>query len=234
MLPRLLPSQGTWSCCWFLVLLKHVGKTPYVIITDGLVAYQSAIVTVFQTTKHLVCVFHHQQGVTAWLKRHLPDAPANTVILLNRKMKQVVQTCDPRTVLRRLQALESQDTQAGWGITSWIATVRGTLDRLRPALRRNHYPRTTNQIERFFRAFQRLYKTRGGFHSVISAQRELMLCVVMYVFTQQVESGQAPIEHIVPQAKDMPLYKIINAPFRYGLAHICMLDMMGATNLATG
>ncbi len=69
---------------------------------------------------------------------------------------------------------------------------------------------------------------------MISAPREFMLFVVVYVFTQQVDSGQAPIEQIVLQAKDMPFYKILNDPFRYGLAHICMLDMMGATNLATG
>ena len=234
LLNRLLPSQGTWSCCWFLVLLKHLGKMPHVIITDGLVAYRSSIATVFQTTKHLLCVFHHQQGVSAWLKRHLPDVAAKTITLLKRKMKRVVQTSDPRTVVRRLQALETQDAKEGWGLTSWIATTRDKLMYLRPALCQNQYPHTTNQVERFFRAFQRFYKTRGGFHSIISAQRELMLFVVVYVFTQQAESGQAPIEQIVPQAKDMPFYKILNAPFRYGLANICVPEMRGGTNLATG
>jgi transposase-like protein len=216
------------------VLLKHLGTPPHIIITDGLAAYGSAIVTVLQTTKHLLCVFHHQQGVTTWLKRHLPDAPAETLTLLKRKMKRLVHTCDPRTVIRRLQTLEAQDTKEGWGLTSWISTVRGKLDRLRPAIRRNQYPHTTNQIERFFRAFQRFYKTRGGFHSVISAQRELMLFVVVSVFTQQADSGQAPIEQIVPQAKDMPFYKMINEPFRYGLANICVPELRGGTNLATG
>lgn len=234
LLNRLLPTQGTWSCCWFLVLLKQMGKMPQAIITDGLAAYGSAITGVFQTTTHILCVFHQQQGVTTWLKRHLPDAPAQTATMLKRAMKRVVQTCDPRTMRRRLQRLEAEDAQEGWGLSSWIATVRGKLDRLRPAVRRNQYPRTTNQIERFFRAFQRFYKTRGGFHSVISAQRELMLFVVVYVFTQQADSGQAPIEQIVPQAKDMPFYKIINAPFRYGLANICTPEMRGGANLATG
>jgi transposase-like protein len=233
LLNRLLPNQGTWSCCWFLVVLKHLGKTPQVIITDGLAAYRSAIATVFQPTTHLLCMFHHQQGVSSWLTRHLPDASTDTITMLKRKMKRVVQTCDPRTVVRRLQALEIQDAKENWGLTSWIATVRETLTHLRPALRRNQFPRTTNQIERFFRAFQRFYKTRGGFHSVLSAQRELMLFVVVYVFTQQAESGQAPIEQIVPEAKDMPLFNIINDPFRYGLAHICLPDVMEGTNLAT-
>jgi transposase-like protein len=234
LLNRLLPTQGSWSCCWFLVLLKHLGTTPHTIITDGLAAYESAIATVFQTTTHLLCVFHHQQGVTAWLKRHLPEAPKETITLLKRKMKRVVQTCDPRTVTRRLQVLETQDAEESWGLSAWITTVRGKLDHLRPALRRNQSPRTTNQVERFFRAFQRFYKTRGGFHSVISAQRELMLFVVVYVFTQQAGSGQAPIEQIVPQAKDMPFYQIINAPFHYGLANICLPNMIGNTNMATG
>jgi len=234
LLNRLLPSQGSWACCWFLVLIKHLGKTPRTIITDGLAAYESAIATVFQTTTHILCVFHHQQGVTAWLKRHRPDVPKETVKLLKRKMKHIVQTCDPRTAIRRLQALEAQDAEEDWGLSAWIATVRGKLDRLRPALRRNQSPRTTNQVERFFRAFQRFYKTRGGFHSVISARRELMLFVVVYVFTQQAGSGQAPIEQIVPQAKDMPFYQIINAPFRCGLANICLPNMVGDMNMATG
>lgn len=222
LLHRLLPTQTTWSCCWFLVLLKQMGKVPHVIITDGLASYVSVIAHVFQTTKHLTCLFHHQHGVATWLKRHLPDSPAETVAVLKRKMKRVVQTCDPRTVTRRLQALETQEAQEGWGLTSWIESVRAKLGRLRPALRRNSYPRTTNQIERFFRAFQRFYKTRGGFHSIISAKRELMLFVVVYVFTQQADSGTAPIEQIVPQAKDMPLYQLINYPFRYGLANVCL------------
>ncbi len=163
----------------------------------------------------------------------MPNAPAETLTCLKRKMKRVVHTCDLRTVIRRLQSLEDQDAREGWGLSSWITTVRDKLDRLGPALRHNQYPRTTHQIERFFRAFQRFYKTRGGFHSVLSAQRELMLFVVVYVFTRQVESGQAPIEQIVPHAKDMPFYKIINAPFRYGLANICALEMRDERNLAT-
>ena len=61
-----------------------------------------------------------------------------------------------------------------------------------------------------------------------------MLFVVVYVFTQQAGSGQAPIEQIVPQAKDMPFYQIINAPFRHGLTNMCLPNMAGDTNMATG
>jgi len=48
-----------------------------------------------------------------------------------------------------------------------------------------------------------------------------MLFVVVYVFTKQAGTGIAPIEQILPQASLMPLYKLLNDPFRYGLAHIC-------------
>ena len=75
-------------------------------------------------------------------------------------------------------------------------------------------PSTTNAIERVFRAFQRVYATRGGFHAVLSAKRELLLFLVVYVFTQQPPPGQAPIERIVPEARRRPLYRLINAPFR--------------------
>ena len=75
-------------------------------------------------------------------------------------------------------------------------------------------PSTTNAIERFFRAFQRFYVTRQGFHSVLSAKRELLLFVVVYVFTQQATTGQAPIAVILPEARRMPLYRLINDPFR--------------------
>lgn len=38
--------------------------------------------------------------------------------------------------------------------------------------------------------------------------------MVVYVFTQHAATGQAPIEVIVPEARRMPLYRLINDPFR--------------------
>jgi hypothetical protein len=37
---------------------------------------------------------------------------------------------------------------------------------------------------------------------------------VMYVFTQQATMGRAPVEVIMPEARWMPLYRLINDPFR--------------------
>jgi hypothetical protein len=42
----------------------------------------------------------------------------------------------------------------------------------------------------------------------------LLLFLVVYVFTQHATTGQAPIEVIVPEARRMPLYRLINDPFR--------------------
>ena len=53
-----------------------------------------------------------------------------------------------------------------------------------------------------------------GFHSVLSAKRELLLFLVVYVFTQHATTGHAPIEVIMPEARRMPLYRFVNDPFR--------------------
>jgi transposase-like protein len=220
-LGSLLPTRTTWACCWVLVTLKRGGHVPRAIITDGLAGYVGALHAVFPTTKHLLCVFHHQQGVGRWLRTHVAALSDKTRLLVRRRMTQVVQTRDPRTVRRRLDRLAALNAQHHWGMGDWLRQTRDRLGRLLPAVRRNPYPRTTNAIERFFRAFQRFYATRGGFHSVLSAKRELMLFVVVYVFTKQANTGSAPIERIMPQASLTPLYKLLNDPFRYGPANIC-------------
>jgi transposase-like protein len=229
----LLPTRTAWACCWVLVTLKRLGKRPRAVITDGLAGYAASLPVVFPTAIHLVCLFHHQQGVTRWLRDHAGSLSTEAVTTLKRKMKRVVQTPDTRTVQRRLTRLETEDVPDVDGLDTWITRIRGRLSQLVPALRRNSYPRTTNAIERFFRAFQRFYKTRGGFHSIISARRELMLFVVVYVFTIQVSTSIAPLERIVPQAKHMPLYKLLNDPFRYGVANICQAKSIGVENMAT-
>ena len=230
---ELLHTRTTWACCWFLLTLKRLGLRPRSIITDGLSGYASSIRALFPSATHLLCLFHHQQGVTGWLRDHAGDLPKAVVATLKRKMKRVVQTCDPRTARRRLARLSSEEGAQDCGLETWISHTEEKLDRLEPALRKNSYPRTTNSIERFFRAFQRVYKTRGGFHSMMSAKRELMLFVVGDVFTVQPGTGKAPIEQIVPHANQMPFYRILNAPFRFGLLHVCQVKCESGDNMAT-
>jgi hypothetical protein len=56
----LLPTRTTWACCWVLVSLKHLGKVPRAVITDGLAGYAASVPVVFPRATHLGCLFHHQ------------------------------------------------------------------------------------------------------------------------------------------------------------------------------
>ena len=125
-------------------------------------------------------------------------------------MKKVLQSNDKRTVRRRLRKLK--ETSGELGICDWLDQTERSFPRLLPSVGSVCIPRTTNAIERFFRAFSRFYKVRCGFFSVVSARRELILFLLMYLFVQQPESGKSPIESIMPEAREMPLHKLINDP----------------------
>jgi transposase-like protein len=160
--------------------------------------------------KHVLCRFHQQQGVTHWLPQHFAtEAEINA-----RKpvMKQLFQTRDKRTVRRRLARL--RDRAPELGMTPWVTAVEARLPQLICRVGSVRLPSPANALERFFRAFQRCYRTRGGFHSVLSATRELVLVLVVSVFTQHAPIGRAPIEVLMPEARRMPLYRLINDPFR--------------------
>jgi transposase-like protein len=205
-LATLLPSRSQWACRWVGAQLRQLKKIPGVIITDGLPAYAYLL----PAAKHVLCRFHHQQGVTHWLKRHF--VTDTEIDARKPMMKKVLQTRDKRTVRRRLTRLKARAAELG--ITPWVTGVEEKLPQLIGSVGSRYVPSTTNAIERFFRAFERFYKTRKGFHSVRSAKRELLLFLVVYMFSQRASTGQAPIEVILPEARRMPLYRLINDPFR--------------------
>jgi transposase-like protein len=205
-LAALLPSRSQWAGRWVGAQLRQLKKMPQVLITDGLQAYASLL----PAAKHVLCRFHHQQGVTHWLKQHF--ATDAEIDARKPMMKKVLQTRDKRTVRRRLARLRARASELG--LTPWVRRVDEKLPQLICSVGSARLPSTTNAIERFFRAFQRFYATRGGFHSVLSAKREVLLLLVVYVFTQQATTGQAPIEVILPEARRMPLYRLINDPFQ--------------------
>jgi transposase-like protein len=157
-----------------------------------------------------LCRFHHPQGVTHWLKQHL--ATAAEVDARTPAMKRLFHTRDQRTVRRRLARL--QERAAEWGLRPWVSAVEAKRPQLICRVGSARLPSTSNAVERFFRAFPRFYRTRGGFHSVLSATRELRLFRVVYGITQHATTGQALIETILPEARRMPLYRLINNPFR--------------------
>jgi transposase-like protein len=205
-LAALLPSRGQWACRWVGRQLRRLKKVPKVLITDGLQAYAYLV----PGATHVLCRFHHQQGVTHWLQQHF--ATEGEINARKPAMKQVLQTRDKRTVRRRLARLRERAPELG--ITPWVKGVEEKLPQLICSVGSVRLPSTTNAVERFFRAFQRFYRTRGGFHSILSAKRELVLFLVVYLFTQHATTGQAPIEVIVPEAWRMPLYRLVNDPFR--------------------
>lgn len=206
-LASLLRTTNKWSCRWIGIKLKQIGKIPGVIITDGLPGYNS-LCCLIEGVKHILCHFHHQQGVTRWLKkRYKEDKDIDTKKPL---MKRIFQTRDKRTVRRRLCKLK--ESSESLGIQEWVEQTESNLPKLLPSLGSVRIPTTTNAIERFFRAFNRFYKVRCGFFSVLSAKRELIFFVFMYLFIKQSESGKAPIEAIMPEVVRMPLYRLINDP----------------------
>ncbi len=207
-LASLLNTKSRWSCQWIGCKLKRMGKIPKVIITDGLSGYPK-LVGMLKGAKHILCHFHHQQAVTSWLKKRFIDKAQ--IAARKKQMKKVLQTTDKRTARRRFARLKESADELD--IREWVDKTEGNLPKLLPAVGSSRIPNTTNAIERFFRAFSRFYKVRCGFFSVISAKRELILFMLVYVFVRQPGSGKAPIESIMPEASRMPLYQLINDPF---------------------
>ena len=185
-LASLLGTTNRWSCRWIGIKLKQIGKIPSAIITDGLQGYN---------IKHVLCHFHHHQGVTRWLKKRYKED--KDIDERKSKMKKVFQTTDKRTVRRRLGKLK--ESSESLGIQEWVEQTESNLSKLLPSVGSVRIPTTTNAIERFFRAFNRFYKVRCGFFSVLSAKRELIFFLLMYLFIRQSESGKAPIEAIMPE-----------------------------------
>ena len=192
-------------CQWIGLQLEHRKGKLRAIVTDGLASYAHLL----REVPHLLCHFHHQCGITRWLKTHLPDSDQHTV--LKKQMARLLQTSDKRTVRRRLARL--REKAHGWGITPWVEKTCKHLDQLLPAIGSRVLPRTTNAIERFFRQFNRFYKVRRGFHSVASAKDQLALFLIGYLFSKRATDGLAPIEAIWPEAAQTPLYRLLNDPF---------------------
>jgi hypothetical protein len=197
--------RSGWACQWMGIQLEQMGIWIRAVCTDGFSGYSQLLPGVV----HLLCHFHHQQGVHTWLKEHIPQE--EDIASRQQAMHKVFQTKDKRTVRRRLEKLSMQ--ALAWGIMGWVDQTKAFLGTLLPAVGSRCLPRTTNAIERFFRTFMRFYKVRCGFHSVESARLELLLFLLVYVFTQRQKDGKAPIEAILPQAAQMPFYRLLNDPF---------------------
>ena len=211
----LLATRSAASVEWIVTELRRLKQFPRVFITDGLAAYKSVFASLKGVT-HVLCRFHHQQGVTRWLKKHFP---ADTDVAERKAaMKKIVQTTDKRTVKRRFARLKER--AAEWGIAAWVELTENLLPNLLPSIGSRRVPSTSNEVERFFGCFTRFAKVRRGFFSVLSTKRQLIVFLIVYVFSKQT-NGKAPIESILPDASRMPLYRIFNDPFA------CLLELSG-------
>lgn len=210
----LSPTRSRWACRWVGVKLRRLGLAIKAVVTDGLAGYAALLPEGGQQ----LCVFHQQQGVTRWCREHL-EASAQTA-QCQQQMKRVVQTAEKRTGRRRLATLAEQADVLGIG--DWLQQTMAKLPGLLPAIGSRRLPRTINGIERFFRTFTPFYKGRCGVHSVRSAKGELLLFVLVSVFTQRDTDGVAPIEAIVPEARQMPFYRLLNEPLAVllGVDHV--------------
>jgi hypothetical protein len=170
-LAAFLPSRSQWACRWLGRQRRWLTNVPQVLMTDGWQADADLV----PGAKHVWCRWHHQQGVPHWLKAHVKtDADMN---LRQPAMQQVFQPRDQRTVRRRLARLKAR--AAAWGMTPWGTGVEEQRPQLLGRVGSTRRPSTTHAIERFFRAFERFDTTRQGFHSVLSATRELRLFLVV-------------------------------------------------------
>jgi transposase-like protein len=211
----LLATRSAASVRWIVTQLRRLKQLPSMFITDGLAAYKAVFASLKGVT-HILCRFHHQQGVSRWLKDHF----SSDTDVSERKaaMKKVFQTSDKRTVKRRLARLKERAKE--WEIGAWVESTKKLLPNLLPSIGSRRIPSTSNAIERFFGVFSRFAKVRRGFFSVLSAKRQLVVFLVVYVFAKQ-SNGKAPIEAILPEASRMPLYRIFNDPFA------CLLELSG-------
>jgi transposase-like protein len=205
---ELMEKRTGWNCLWIIAKLKKMGFDVKTFVTDGLKGYIWAIPRVFRGAVHQLCLFHNQQNISKFAKENCSDEKEREI--RKKEMKKVFQAKDKRTVRSRLTRLE--DKSEAWGIGEWLKGTWEQLPHLLPAIGNRQIPRTSNAIERFFRAFNRFYKVRRGFFSVQGAKQQLILFLVFYLFTQG-EEGIAPIERVVPEARRMPLYRLMNDPF---------------------
>ena len=143
---ELLKSHSQWTCQWIGIQLKRIKIILWVIVTDGLTSYRYLLAGV----THLTCLFHHQQRVIHWLKKHF----AEKAEIAQRKplMKRLFQTQDKRTVKRHLEKLKASAKEQQ--ITEWVQQTEGGLPKLLLAVGSVRLPSTTNAIERFFPGFQ--------------------------------------------------------------------------------
>jgi len=210
----LLPSNSGAYCRLFLLQVKQLGYYPKVLIPDGWDAYVTAIAQVFPQAQHLLCRFHALRAAYRRLRQTLADGSERR--LWARKLRQGFHTTDKRTVRRRLKTLQKQaaDTPVG-GVLTRLAD---NLPQLLPAVGSTFRPATSNAVEHFFAAFERFYRRKGPFQNRASAEKQLALFLLGYVFSvrsaeaQDAHQGLCPLQQAGYRVGQVPLFHLLNRP----------------------
>jgi hypothetical protein len=210
LMSELLAGTSYANCSYVVLRLKGLYPSVRVLVTDGLAGYRRGVLKWWGGLIHQNCLFHYQKGVSRWLREHLKEESQRNAV--RSVMKEVFHTRCAKTVIRRLVKL--YEASELLGIKGWVEQTLEKLPVLLPTFTRQGVPNTSNVIGRFFRAFNRFYKLRGGFHSKGGAKAQLVLFMVFYVFSKQECDGKAPLERVLPQVAETPLYEMINNPLR--------------------
>ncbi len=201
----LYPANSGVYCKLFLLELKRLGYRPTVIITDGWDAYLQAIATVFPHAEHLYCRFHALQSLFRRLRKaYIFSSPVFKLVC------KLFKSPYKRTTERRLDRLKALLARLDAShVLSGLLAKWPQLIKTVGSLRR---PSTANAVERFFGAFDRLYRLKGPFCDEVSAQKHLRLFMLGY-FLSIGQQGQAcPLEKAGIDVGQIPLYHLLNRP----------------------
>ena len=199
------PSNDKDYCKLFLLELKTKGYCPKIIITDGWKGYVDAIKSTFKNTEHLYCRFHAIQSLFHRLKK--AKVFDNEIFSLAGK---IFQSRYKRTVKRRFSRLESDLQQINK--TKALKGIQKKLEKLIKAVGSTFRPSTANSVERFFGAFDRLYKLKGPFANKKTAEKHLHLFMLGYMFKIGSKGQPCPLEKTGINVGNIPFYHLLNRP----------------------
>lgn len=201
----LYPSNRGVYCHLFLLELKRLGYRPTVIITDGWDAYIQAIATVFPHAEHLYCRFHALQS----LFRRLRNAKIFSAPVFKLVCK-LLKSLYKRTAERRLDTLKNLLTKLD--ASHVLGGILAKWPKLIKTVGSTRLPSTANAVERFFGAFDRLYRLKGPFCDAESAQKHLQLFMLGYFLTIGQQGQACPLEKAGIDVGQIPLYHLLNRP----------------------
>jgi transposase-like protein len=201
----LYPSNDGNYCKLFLLELKRLGYHPTVIITDGWDAYVQAILEIFPHAEHLYCRFHALQSLFRRLRKAYIFS-AQVFKLVCKLFKSPYK----RTAQRRCEKLQNllERLDAGHVLSGLLTKWPKLLKTVGSA----RLPSTANAVERFFGAFDRLYRLKGPFCDQDSAQKHLQLFLLGYFLTIGQQGQPCPLEKAGVDVSRMPIYHLLNRP----------------------